>query len=107
MTIRCKFKVVNITDAGSTESLPIKRVHLTTQYDESIPEDRRFTQWTPTGDLTFVCTNPAVLDRLAAAGVELIDRQPRRGLHDWLIAFVHPRACAGVLTELVDRASVE
>ena len=49
---------------------------------------------------------PAVLDRLAAAGVELIDREPRRGLHDWLIAFVHPRACAGVLTELVDRASV-
>ncbi len=49
---------------------------------------------------------PAVLDRLAAAGVELIDRQPRRGLHNWLIAFVHPRACAGVLTELVDRASV-
>ena len=50
---------------------------------------------------------PATLDQLAAAGVELIDRQPRRGLHDWLIAFVHPRACAGVLTELVDRASVE
>lgn len=50
---------------------------------------------------------PAVLDRLAKAGVELIDREPRRGLHDWLIAFVHPRSCAGVLTELVDRASVE
>lgn len=49
---------------------------------------------------------PAVLDYLAAAGVELIDRQPRRGLHDWLIAFVHPRACAGVLTELVERSSV-
>ena len=47
----------------------------------------------------------ATLQALSAAGVELIDRQPRRGLHEWLIAFVHPRACAGVLTELVERSS--
>ncbi len=46
------------------------------------------------------------LAALAAAGVELIDREPRIGLHDWRIAFVHPRACAGVLTELVERSSV-
>jgi methylmalonyl-CoA/ethylmalonyl-CoA epimerase len=39
---------------------------------------------------------------LAAAGVRLIDVQPRRGAHDWRIAFVHPEACAGVLTELVE-----
>jgi methylmalonyl-CoA epimerase len=49
----------------------------------------------------------ATLDALAESGVELIDRQPRVGLHDWRVAFVHPRACAGVLTELVERASVE
>jgi methylmalonyl-CoA/ethylmalonyl-CoA epimerase len=47
------------------------------------------------------------LDALAEAGVELIDRQPRVGLHDWRVAFIHPRACAGVLTELVERSSVE
>lgn len=46
------------------------------------------------------------LDALAGAGVELIDRQPRVGLHNWRVAFVHPRACAGVLTELVERSSV-
>ena len=44
----------------------------------------------------------ATLDRLAAAGVRLIDPAPRRGLHGWRIAFVHPDACAGVLTELVE-----
>lgn len=49
----------------------------------------------------------ATLSSLDAAGVELIDRQPRHGLHDWLIAFVHPRSCAGVLTELVERSSVQ
>jgi methylmalonyl-CoA epimerase len=47
------------------------------------------------------------LRALANAGVELIDQQPRTGLHNWRIAFVHPRACAGVLTELVERASVQ
>ena len=45
--------------------------------------------------------------RLAADGVELIDATPRVGFHDWLIAFVHPRACGGVLTELVERRSVD
>jgi methylmalonyl-CoA/ethylmalonyl-CoA epimerase len=42
------------------------------------------------------------LDRLAAAGVRLIDNAPRRGAHGWRIAFIHPESCNGVLTELVD-----
>jgi methylmalonyl-CoA/ethylmalonyl-CoA epimerase len=42
------------------------------------------------------------LDRLAIAGVELIDLRPRVGGHGLMIAFVHPRACNGVLTELVE-----
>lgn len=41
------------------------------------------------------------LKRLSAAGFELIDCEPRRGVHDWLVAFVHPKSCHGVLTELV------
>ena len=44
----------------------------------------------------------AALDRLADAGVRLIDRTPRVGLHGWRVAFIHPEACAGVLTELVE-----
>jgi methylmalonyl-CoA/ethylmalonyl-CoA epimerase len=43
----------------------------------------------------------AELDRLAAEGFELIDQQPRVGVHNWLVAFVHPKSCNGVLTELV------
>jgi methylmalonyl-CoA/ethylmalonyl-CoA epimerase len=42
------------------------------------------------------------LDRLAAAGVRLIDATPRRGAHGWRVAFVHPESCNGVLTELVE-----
>jgi methylmalonyl-CoA/ethylmalonyl-CoA epimerase len=41
------------------------------------------------------------LKDLAAAGIRLIDAAPRIGAHGWLIAFVHPESCGGVLTELV------
>ena len=43
----------------------------------------------------------AALARLEAAGVPLIDRSPRIGAHGWRIAFIHPDACGGALTELV------
>ena len=46
------------------------------------------------------------LDRLAADGVELLDRAPRRGA-EGDVAFLHPRAANGVLVELIDRASVK
>jgi methylmalonyl-CoA/ethylmalonyl-CoA epimerase len=42
------------------------------------------------------------LQRLSTRGFELIDVEPRLGAHDWLVAFVHPKSCHGVLTELVE-----
>ncbi len=39
---------------------------------------------------------------LAARNIRLIDSVPRRGAHGWRIAFIHPEACNGVLTELVE-----
>lgn len=41
------------------------------------------------------------LERLAAAGAELIDERPRRGLFGLEVAFVHPTATGGVLAEFV------
>lgn len=41
------------------------------------------------------------LRRLQEEGVELIDREPRKGPHG-LVAFIHPRGTGGVLTELVE-----
>jgi methylmalonyl-CoA epimerase len=41
------------------------------------------------------------LARLAEAGVELIDRAPRRGA-EGPVAFIHPRSCHGVLVELIE-----
>lgn len=46
----------------------------------------------------------AALDSLAAEGVELIDAAPRRGLFGLQVAFVHPDAVHGVLTEVVSVA---
>ncbi|MBV8074600.1 MAG: methylmalonyl-CoA epimerase [Candidatus Eremiobacteraeota bacterium] len=43
---------------------------------------------------------PAELARLRAAGIRLIDEQPRRGAHGNLIAFLHPKSTGGVLIEL-------
>jgi methylmalonyl-CoA/ethylmalonyl-CoA epimerase len=37
-----------------------------------------------------------------AAGVELIDVEPRVGLNGRRIAFLHPKSMGGVLTELVE-----
>ena len=41
------------------------------------------------------------LDRLSAAGAELVDSEPRQGLFGLQVAFVHPDAVHGVLTEVV------
>jgi methylmalonyl-CoA epimerase len=43
----------------------------------------------------------AELDRLARAGAELVDTEPRAGLFGLQVAFVHPDAVHGVLVELV------
>lgn len=45
-----------------------------------------------------------VLRRLAADGVRLIDEQPRTGIRNSRVAFVHPAATGGVLTEIVQPA---
>ncbi len=44
----------------------------------------------------------ATLERLAADGVQLIDRAPRPGAHGHRVAFLHPRSTGGVLIELVE-----
>ena len=46
----------------------------------------------------------AALHDLATAGLELIDETPRRGLFGLEVAFVHPDAVHGVLTEVVSPA---
>jgi methylmalonyl-CoA/ethylmalonyl-CoA epimerase len=46
----------------------------------------------------------AALARLRQQGVRLIDEQPRIGIRNSRVAFVHPKATGGVLTEIVEPA---
>lgn len=46
----------------------------------------------------------AALERLAGAGVQLIDAKPRIGIRESRVAFLHPRSTGGVLTEIVEPA---
>jgi methylmalonyl-CoA epimerase len=47
----------------------------------------------------------ATLEALKQAGLALIDEQPRVGIRGSRVAFMHPRATAGVLTEIVEPAA--
>ncbi len=40
------------------------------------------------------------LDRARAAGVKLVDAEPREGADGTLVAFLHPKSLGGVLIEL-------
>ncbi len=46
----------------------------------------------------------AALKGIAAAGIQLIDSEPRVGIRDSRVAFLHPRSTGGVLTEIVEPA---
>jgi methylmalonyl-CoA epimerase len=46
----------------------------------------------------------AALERLKVRGIRLIDESPRIGIRGSRVAFVHPRATGGVLTEIVEPA---
>jgi hypothetical protein len=73
MSVRCKFVCQSIQDNGTPES---KRVTFGTQYDTTIPEDQRFTRWTPTGVLDVVIDNPAAVAELVVGKAYYLDLSP-------------------------------
>lgn len=71
----------------------------------------RFLERNPRGGLHHVCVEvediEATLERYRAAGVRLIDEQPRLGAHQKRVAFVHPASTGGVLLELSESIQVD
>jgi methylmalonyl-CoA epimerase len=47
----------------------------------------------------------ATLEQVRAAGMRLIDEQPRTGIRGSRVAFLHPKSTGGVLTEIVEPAA--
>jgi methylmalonyl-CoA epimerase len=48
----------------------------------------------------------STLERLSEVGIKLIDTKPRIGIRESRVAFLHPAASGGVLTEIVQPAEV-
>ena len=46
----------------------------------------------------------STLEQVKAAGLDLIDKEPRTGIRGSRVAFLHPKTTGGVLTELVEPA---
>jgi len=42
----------------------------------------------------------SMLEAMKAKGIRLVDERPRRGAHNALIAFLHPKSTGGLLIEL-------
>jgi methylmalonyl-CoA/ethylmalonyl-CoA epimerase len=49
----------------------------------------------------------STLEKLAAAGLELIDTEARVGIRGSRVAFIQPRSTGGVLTEIVEPSGEE
>jgi len=46
----------------------------------------------------------AAVEELKAAGIRMVDEQPREGAHGAQVAFIHPKSTHGVLIELCQHA---
>ncbi len=57
MTVRCKFQLSSIKQSASSSG---KTYEFTPQYDETIPEDQKFSKYTPSGLFTMWVDNPPV-----------------------------------------------
>lgn len=47
----------------------------------------------------------AEMDRLKAAGFELLNDEPKRGANNTLVFFIHPRSANGILVEVLQKMS--
>lgn len=45
----------------------------------------------------------SVMHRLKAGGVQLLNDEPKKGAHNCLVAFIHPKSAGGVLIELSEK----
>lgn len=75
--VRAKFRVISV--AQDIYQAQARTIKLSPQYDQSIPEDQRFAQATPTGELTMYVNNPAAVAELAIGKYFYLDFTPVEG----------------------------
>lgn len=59
MHVRAKF-TCNTVETGPGGADGMRTYRFTPQYDSSVPEDKRFSRYTPIGELSLTVDNPAV-----------------------------------------------
>lgn len=69
MSVRAKFVVQSITEYQHGG----KKITLAPQYDQSIPEDKRFCKATPSGEFWMQIDNPAAAEQLKLGKAFYID----------------------------------
>lgn len=72
--VRGKFKVITITE--NVYMPTSKTVVLQCEYDQSIPEDQRFFDATPSGRIEMQINNPAAVEALKLGGSFYVDFTP-------------------------------
>jgi hypothetical protein len=78
MSVRAKFRVASITEQADYSGQPSKTkvVKLACIYDQSIPEDQRFFDATPSGTVEMWINNPAALEQFALGKAFYADFTP-------------------------------
>lgn len=74
MAVRAKFTVTEVAQISHQPAA--RRIKLAAQYDVTIPEDRRFCEYTPSGTLEMYVTNPAAIEALPLGQAFYLDFTP-------------------------------
>ena len=75
---RCKFTVSEVKDSpyNNNEIDNEIQVKLHTLYDPNDPEDTKFSQYTPVGEMSFYVSNPNVIDMFVEGRAFYVDLIP-------------------------------
>lgn len=74
MSVRAKFQVQKITHVSWQPNA--REITLAPMYDTSIPEDKRFSDATPSGEFKMYVNNPAAVEQLELGKFFYIDLTP-------------------------------
>lgn len=59
--VRCKFRCTQVAHLEASPGNVSAKITLAAHYDQKNADDRNFAKYTPQGELSFICDNPAVL----------------------------------------------
>lgn len=74
MSVRAKFRLTSITEHHWNPTS--RTLRFQAEYDQSIPEDRRFYDATPTGSFEMLCNNPSATGQFEIGKAYYIDLTP-------------------------------